>query len=365
MAATDKTGKKLALQDLKGKRLAFFGEFSYWPSYHYLHPPELAEEHGALVCKEVSKSLDYLVLGDRRGSGKSKAKKDVEKFIKDFEERKSKGAAATHCPTILDEAAFREICRKDISGKSFAFIGGFDCCGGDVDDALLERMVQGAGAVVSKNIDENLDYVVVGARRGTGKIAAHNRAQKLQAEGAKLKIIDEDRFLELVRTDAPASSLDGGTTDFATFISRLYGTVDQGKFRRAMKMLKSESFKLYSHHNEERLVGVVRSQRDPDKVYSSWLTFEGKYGCSSQDLSDCMGLQGSTCKHLLVLLVGLTHAGELQADIALNWIRAAQRKSPRTDTDFAAATFIEYRGAQVGEIDWRPTETIPEDYYAF
>jgi hypothetical protein len=27
--------------------------------------------------------------------------------------------------------------------------------------------------------------------------------------------------------------------------------------------------------------------------------------------------------------------------------------------------FIQYKGASLGEIDWRPTETIPEDYYAF
>ena len=25
---------------------------------------------------------------------------------------------------------------------------------------------------------------------------------------------------------------------------------------------------------------------------------------------------------------------------------------------------LRYRGAQAGEVDWRPTETVPEDYYA-
>jgi hypothetical protein len=30
-----------------------------------------------------------------------------------------------------------------------------------------------------------------------------------------------------------------------------------------------------------------------------------------------------------------------------------------------SATFIRYKGAEAGEVDWRPTETIPEDYYAF
>jgi hypothetical protein len=27
-------------------------------------------------------------------------------------------------------------------------------------------------------------------------------------------------------------------------------------------------------------------------------------------------------------------------------------------------TLLRYKGAEAGEIDWRPTETIPEDFYA-
>jgi hypothetical protein len=34
------------------------------------------------------------------------------------------------------------------------------------------------------------------------------------------------------------------------------------------------------------------------------------------------------------------------------------------DSDKLSATFIKYKGAQAGELDWRPTETIPEDFYA-
>ena len=29
-----------------------------------------------------------------------------------------------------------------------------------------------------------------------------------------------------------------------------------------------------------------------------------------------------------------------------------------------AATFLKYKGAEAGEIDWRPTESVPEDFYA-
>jgi len=39
-------------------------------------------------------------------------------------------------------------------------------------------------------------------------------------------------------------------------------------------------------------------------------------------------------------------------------------KKAALDKNAISATFIKYKGAEAGEIDWRPTETIPEDYYA-
>jgi hypothetical protein len=36
----------------------------------------------------------------------------------------------------------------------------------------------------------------------------------------------------------------------------------------------------------------------------------------------------------------------------------------KPDKDVVTATFLKYKGVEAGEIDWRPTETIPEDFYA-
>ena len=33
--------------------------------------------------------------------------------------------------------------------------------------------------------------------------------------------------------------------------------------------------------------------------------------------------------------------------------------------DLLADTVLRYKAAQAGELDWRPTETVPEDYYAY
>ncbi len=351
-------------RQLAGKSVAFFGQFSFWPSYHPGDPSYVAKTHGARVCETVDDNLDYLILGDKRAVEKTEAKKIAEKMRKEAERAAKRGITLPY-PEILDESAFRALVRIDLSGKTFCFFGGFDCCGGELDTALLTNMVESVGATVRTSVDPDLNYLVLGNRRGEGKIIASNFAKKLIATGAKIQIIDETGFLELVRKDQQLTSNGDDAMNFATFISELHGTVDQGKLGRALKMLKGESFKLYVHHNSDQVVGVVRSQTASTKVYASWLTKSGTYGCSTADLSDCMGLQGSVCKHLLVLIVGLTRAGEMDACQAFSWLQLASRKGPRADDNLVATTFIEYKGAEIGDIDWRPTETIPEDFYAF
>jgi hypothetical protein len=360
MSTTKSAAKKPKTPDLKGRSIAFFGRFSYWPSYHPGSPAEVARHRGATVRKTVDEDLDYLVLGDHRGTGRADAKKKAEKLRARAQQGGKKGKAVR--PEILDEGAYREMVRMDVRGKSFAFFGGFDCCPAGFDDGLLTRMVEGVGGVVRPDVDEQLDFLVLGNRRGEGKIAAQNRAARLRDEGAKVQLLDEGGFLELVHSEQPQKKK---AMDFAGFISLLYGTVDQGKLGRALAMLKGESFKLYVHKEAERLVGVVRSQTGAGTVYSSWLTSEGRYGCSTPELTDCMGLQGSPCKHMLVLLVGVVHKGEMDAETAYAWIRATHGKGPRRDKELAADTFLQYKGAQAGEIDWRPMETMPEDFYAF
>jgi hypothetical protein len=347
-------------RDLTGLSFAFFGTFSVWPSYHSGSPAEVALRSGATVRDTVDPDLNYLVLGDRRGTGRSEAKKKAEKLIVQAQKASRKGEIVS-CPEIIDEAVFREMVRLDVSGKSFAFFGGFDCAPGGLEDGLLERMVQGVGGVARTEVDESLDYLVLGNHRGPGKITSQRKAEELRKAGSKIQTLTETGFLELVRSEAPGQT----STDFAGFLTQLYGTVDQGKLGRALKMLKAESFKLYVHLGEDRLIGVVRSQTGVGTVYASSLTPEGRYGCFQPDLSECMGLQGSPCKHLLVLLVGLARTGAMDPATAYAWIRATTGKGPRGNPDLAAQAFLEYKGAEAGEIDWRPTETVPEDFYAF
>jgi uncharacterized protein YjbI with pentapeptide repeats len=151
---------------------------------------------------------------------------------------------------------------------------------------------------------------------------------------------------------------------FEEFLKRLPQHVEAARLDKALKMLKTERFQLYSRVDKKTLIGVVKSQTNPDLLYSCRLAKDGSFACCTQNMNLCGGLRGAVCKHLLVLIVGLTKAGELNPGWADAWVRASRYHYPRLEQEEMAEAFLQYKGAEAGEIDWRPTETIPEDYYA-
>jgi len=163
-----------------------------------------------------------------------------------------------------------------------------------------------------------------------------------------------------IRNATPAEPL-----DFGKFLERLEVSIDKERLKKAVKMLKAESFQLFAEVGDVQMVGVVKSQTDPNLVYACILTSDGRFCCGTQNLNPCGGLRGALCKHLLVLLLGLTNAGKFDATDADKWAQMSKLQQPKMDKDTMSETFLRYKGAEAGEIDWRPTETIPEDYYAF
>ena len=341
---------------LKGKTIAFFGQFSYWPQYHGESPQSVAKRHGAAVREKVDPLLDLLVIGDKRGKGRAEAKKKAVQI-----QNRAKRNQETSTLEVLNESSFRELVKVNVINKRFFFCGGFDSCPSEMTD-VLEGMVTQAKGKIAQAIDSKLHYLVVGNRRGKGKTAAVRQAEAIQGQGGKLEIIDETSFLELVRIEKPNRSR---KMDFASFVGNLYAVADERKVQRALKMLQKERFQIFSKAHQDRVIGVIQSQTGRGTVYSPWIKQEGLYGCSTPELDDCMGLQGSMCKHLLVLLLGLVRADELDAEQTFQWIKNVGRKKPSSDAEWATEALLEYKGVQAGEVDWRPTETVPEDFHAF
>ncbi len=140
---------------------------------------------------------------------------------------------------------------------------------------------------------------------------------------------------------------------------------DGSRISSALDMLKAEQFELFADSTKEHVIGVIRSQRDPGLVYACRLSNSGAFSCCTQNLRACGGLRGALCKHLLVLLLGLAKDGRLPANRIADWIVASRSQKPKLDKEVMSDTFIRYKGAEAGDIDWRPVETVPEDFYAF
>jgi uncharacterized protein YjbI with pentapeptide repeats len=170
--------------------------------------------------------------------------------------------------------------------------------------------------------------------------------------------------MQRIADPAPLVNAAPGSMDFMTFFEQLGEKVDPTRLMNATRMLKAERFQLFADVSDEALVGVVRSQSSSERVYSCRLTADGTFGCCTQNLRPCGGLGGALCKHLLVLVVGLARAGKVDPATVDGWVNASTNQKPELNKDVMTETFLRYKGAEAGEIDWRPTETVPEDYYA-
>lgn len=153
--------------------------------------------------------------------------------------------------------------------------------------------------------------------------------------------------------------------DIDEFVQTLKTRLDGPRVAKALKMLKKDGFRLFHDIQEDSVEGVVKSQGDPTLVYACRIDADGTIMCCTQNMNACGGLRGKACKHILVLLIGLSRAGELNVTHADKWVEASLANRPKLDKDRMGDVFLRYQGAEAGDIDWRPTETVPEDFYAY
>jgi uncharacterized protein YjbI with pentapeptide repeats len=157
-------------------------------------------------------------------------------------------------------------------------------------------------------------------------------------------------------------------TDVNGLVARMNSVIDPKRMARTMDMLKAGKNEIFAEVERDHVRGIVRSQREADLVYSCVLTRDGSYICSTPKLELCMGLRGEPCKHILVLVLGLARSGRLNPEAVDPWLVAAKGKDHRWNDvlrNHVSDTLLRYKGVEAGEVDWRPTETIPEDFYAY
>jgi hypothetical protein len=349
-------------EEISARRFAFFGEITQWPRYHGMAPARAVQARGGMISETLSKDLDFVVFGSGRMKGKADAERKAQALI-------DKGATLT----ILDEPGLIHLMRPKLEGTRFHFAGELSFGRGSATTSP-EVLVNTLGAVLAPKVDAELDFLVVAERRGKGKAAAIAAAEKLVAAGAPLRIIDEAGFMELLATQAGAPAASPQTSNsspLAEFVVALPGLTDTKRIARALDMLRTQRMQLYTDVADDHVAGIVRSQTGFSSYYSTRLSADGRYSCCDSGLDWCMGMQGRPCKHLLVLLLGLVQSGELPVANAKTWLaNTKQPKGRRASAgeniqQLLADTILRYKAAEAGEVDWRPTETVPEDYYAY
>ena len=335
-------------EDLSGKTFAICGEVSGWSPFYGSGPEDAVRRRGARVVASVGEGVDYLVVGSGRKKGRADAI------------RKGKKLAASGKPIeILDEAALYRLLRIDLKGATMFFAGGFERSDPAVPESQPAAVAASVGAVPVDDLDERVEFAVIGPKRAAGKAAAKRTADALIAAGHPLIVVDEAAFYDMLLGQARSGPTDTVTALLVEMNTRL----EPKRVRRAVDMLKGQSFRLYADPTSERLVGVVRGHHSTN-TYSNAIYPDGRYSCCSQDLDPCMGMQGTVCKHLMVLMLGLGRAGQIDIGAAIGWVQAAAARRPAHLGDLLAETLVRYKGAEAGEVDWRPTETLPEDFYA-
>ncbi len=156
----------------------------------------------------------------------------------------------------------------------------------------------------------------------------------------------------------------GVTLSMDDFRSRLKVTVGSSSYNKGKKMLKASRFQLFAEVTDERMIAIVKSQSDPSRLYACILGEKG-YSCITHRLNRCGGLYSGPCKHMMVMIMGLAQANAVDPAKVDAWVQYSKKHGATFDKDAAAEVFLKYKGAEAGEIDWPPTETVPEDFYAF
>lgn len=347
-------------EDLRDRRFVILGAFDRFPRYLGRTPEQAVTARGGLIADAITAELDYAVFGNGREKGKADAQRKAEKL-----------ASAGGRPQVLDEAGFIHLLRPKLDGARFHFAGELDFGRGGSATAP-PALIATLGGVHADKVDVDLDYLVVGERRGAGKAAALAAAEKLIAGGARLQLLSEEMFVDLLRAHAGSAAQPvQAASPLAELVVALPSVTDAGRIKRALEMLRRERMQLYADVSDQHVAGIVRSQTGFSDYYSTRINADGRFSCCDSGLAWCMGMGGGVCKHLLVLLMGLVQSAQLPPATARNWLAAAKQPRSRKATggesmrDQLADTILRYKSAAAGELDWRPTETMPEDYYAF
>ncbi len=223
---------------------------------------------------------------------------------------------------------------------------------------LWELVVRAIGEAFEQDVPANFKPA-----RAPVPTKAAREAAKQERDSAELAA-DQEKAEKSKELAKKIETKVGQVKNIKTFLKALRLRSEVKKINKATKMLRTTSMKLFHDITPECVSGVVKSLTETEIVYACRLEHDGQYSCCTQNLNSCVGLRGSLCKHLLVLIIALVQEGELDPVTIDQWVAKSATAKSKLNKELMADILLKYRGAEAGKIDWRPMETLPEDYYA-
>jgi uncharacterized protein YjbI with pentapeptide repeats len=153
-----------------------------------------------------------------------------------------------------------------------------------------------------------------------------------------------------------------GVENFDALMGALAGLIGHNRSSPLYALNNAHVVPLWSEGDEDGVRGVVPESAKSTTFRACRLTSAGAHECCKQDFTLCTDAGKGMCQHVLVLLLDLARRERIALADALRWARLSLAHDRSADPEILARVFASY--AESTQTDYRPNETLPEDYYA-
>jgi uncharacterized protein YjbI with pentapeptide repeats len=299
-------------------------------------------------CRNVNLSglkLAHLEFGELDASGVNFEKTDL--------------SGAQLSKTILRHAHLREARLKDANLVSA------DCRGADAEKADLTNARLTSSDWRGANL-QSANLKTADLKQARFQAADLSDANLSDVKVENTQYDEGTRFPEGFKPGrgwvSTSASADEAPADFNALVTTLTGLFGFARWRDLTSLFNAGLVPLWSEGNPDGMRGVVPEAAKSTAFRACHLTSSGGHQCGTQNFALCDEGRTGVCKHLMVLLLDLARRERIPLGNAVAWARLSLAHDGALDRTALAAIFAAY--AESTQSDYRPNETLPEDYYA-
>lgn len=245
-----------------------------------------------------------------------------------------------------------------------ANLGGADCRGASAEKVDLSgTTMQGADWRGANLREANLKKANLHQARFQAADLSDANLSEVAAHGTQYD--DSTRFPDGYKPGtgwvSTSATEEPAPADFNAFYHQLSNLVAH-LGRDVFSLHGAQVAPLWAQVTEDGLRGVVPEAANATTFRACHLSSAGAHQCGTQNFTLCEDAAKGLCKHLVALLLDLAKTERLPLGDAARWARLSLAHEGQLDKNLLAAIFAQY--ADSTQSDYRPNETLPEDYYA-